>query len=1159
VINPAVREKFHTLTRHAAFQELVRRHTIDGAERTRLGGLTLTAKALHLTLLWQALECPILIVTASNSAAERFAELLDAFHALLLAGRGAPRPLLLPAFDVLPGQGLSPHTEIKEQRATGLYRMATGGCSIVVAPAAAALLRYEPAEFYRGLAVTVDVNDEIGLETLASHLDSVGYARRDPVQMEGEYSIRGGIFDVFPAESHQPVRIEFFGDTVESMRRFDPESQRSVLKVTSITLLPLEETPKTPSSLAAASELAAVRDATPGEGFPGWEFFAAMDRERQYSIEELLGAPVVVWDEPEELASASERLWKRLDAGGLGGVAPEKLWFRWGELASRVQQRKEIELRELALEGEQRSALPPLEIASRQPIPFHNNMQAAVAEARALVEQGAEVMFFAPAQGEVERLADIFAEYALPFQLGIELKGSTPAYLAERAYMASGLASVYVVQGQVRRGVILPDSNLALIGHEDLFEASAGVEKPARRSHVALFSPESLDLKAGDYIVHTQHGIGQYLGIKQIPGESGMEDFLAVEYAGGSKLYVPLTRLDLIQKYRGAGEAAPSMDKLGGVTWAKTKSRVKARMRDMAEELLKLYAARRAAEGFSFSPDSNWQREFEDSFEYAPTRDQGQAASEIKRDMESPHPMDRLLCGDVGFGKTEVAMRAAFKALGDGKQVAVLAPTTVLAFQHYETFRRRFQAFPVRIDLLSRFRHPKEIKQSLADLAAGKVDIVVGTHRLLSKDVVFQDLGLLVVDEEQRFGVRHKERLKQLRHNLDVLTMSATPIPRTLHMSLLGLRDMSVIETPPKDRLAINTVVARFNEDLIKTAIEQEMSRGGQVYFIHNRVESIWSRAAEIQQWMPNCRVTVGHGQMGEEALEKVLLGFMRHESDVFVATTIVENGLDIPRANTIIIENAQNYGLSELYQLRGRVGRSNRRAYAYLMIPQDGELTEVARKRLAALKEFSDLGAGFKIAALDLELRGAGNLLGGEQHGHIASVGYETYLRLLDETARELRGEHVPAEIHSTLNLGLDIRIPPAYIADEQQRLRAYKRIADAADPEKAQTVIEELTDRYGDPPEPVRRLVEFSCLKTRAQRTGIELIEKRGLWVNLKFHPTAQVDPDALMRLVSGTGGAQFTPAGILRMPLAAGAAQPRDLLENLNAIIGAIAPPA
>jgi transcription-repair coupling factor (superfamily II helicase) len=516
--------------------------------------------------------------------------------------------------------------------------------------------------------------------------------------------------------------------------------------------------------------------------------------------------------------------------------------------------------------------------------------------------------------------------------------------------------------------------------------------------------------------------------------------------------------------------------------------------------------------------------------------------------------MDRLLCGDVGFGKTEVAMRAAFKALGDGKQVAVLAPTTVLSFQHYETFRRRFASFPVRIELASRFRTAKEVKAVLEDVAAGKVDILVGTHRLLSKDVQFYDLGVLIVDEEQRFGVRHKERLKQMKHNVDVLTMSATPIPRTLHMSLAGLRDMSVIETPPKDRLAINNDIAHFNPDLIKGAIEQELMRQGQVYFVHNRVDTIFMRAAFLQELVPQCRIGVGHGQMGEAQLERVLLGFMRHEYDVFVSTTIVENGLDIPLANTIIIENAQRYGLSELYQLRGRVGRSNRRAYAYLLVPAGGELTEIARKRLAALKEFSDLGAGFKIAALDLELRGAGNLLGGEQHGHIEAVGYDTYIRLLEQTVHELRGEEVPLEIHSSLNLGLDIRIPASYIADEAQRLRCYKRIADVKDEEQAARMTGELRDRYGPPPEEVSNLVRFSLLKSLAARAGVESVDRRQGAVNIKFHPQSKIDPMRLMALVRNTEGAQFSPSGVLKLPLPAAA--PAQLLESLRVHIAELA---
>jgi transcription-repair coupling factor (superfamily II helicase) len=607
--------------------------------------------------------------------------------------------------------------------------------------------------------------------------------------------------------------------------------------------------------------------------------------------------------------------------------------------------------------------------------------------------------------------------------------------------------------------------------------------------------------------------------------------------------------MDLVEKFRGAGEGAPPLDRLGGTTWNKTKSRVKAKMRDMADELIKLYAERKMTEGFSFSADSNWQREFEDAFEFKETKDQLTAVQDIKRDMENGQPMDRLLCGDVGFGKTEVAMRAAFKALGDGKQVAVLAPTTVLSLQHFETFKRRFAPFPVRVEMLSRFRSNKEIKAVLEDIALGKVDVVVGTHRILSKDVEFRDLGLMVVDEEQRFGVRHKERLKQLKKNVDVLTMSATPIPRTLHMSLLGLRDMSVIETPPKDRLAIQTVVAHFDQELIRTAIEQEMSRGGQVYFVHNRVDTIWARAAMIQELVPQCRIGVGHGQMGEEELEKVLRGFMHHEFDLFVCTTIVENGLDIPLANTMVIDHAERYGLSELYQLRGRVGRSNRRAYAYLLVPADTELSEIARKRLAALKEFSDLGAGFKIAALDLELRGAGNLLGGEQHGHIATVGFDTYVRLLEQTVQELKGEEVPLEIHSNLNLGLDIRIPVEYIADEHQRLRAYKRIADASDGESSERVLGELRDRYGPPPEAVLSLLQFSSLKSLAQKLGVESIDRRAGSLHLKFHKESRIDPARLMALVGSTPGAQFSPAGVLRIPVDMALA-PGALLDSIRA---------
>ncbi len=1132
------------MSRHPAFQEILA-HLLrrgQGQETNdqplALAGLTPTAKAMYLALLWQMTERPMLVITDGSQSAEVMTELAETFFDLLIGRPEAGRPQLLPALDVLPGQNLSPHSEIAGQRATGLWRIASGKAPITIAPAGSALLRIHPGDYYKRLAVELRTGEELPLETIEAHLKSIGYERREPVEMTGEYSIRGGILDVYPAGQARPLRVEFFGDEIESIRRFDVDSQRSVMKVTEAQVLPLAEQPRI------------------GMEAPGWEFVAALDDLREHSLIELAQASsghgaLIVLDEPEQIRSAAERLWKRLDQTPEAAELARATFLPWEDFENRLAGRPQLALRQLDLN----TATP--HVNTRPSMAFHGSMQVAVAETKTMVEHGYRVAFFAPSNGELERLADILREYSIPFQLGLAPNEAASPYLAERAYLAGPVAHTYLIKGHVRRGVVFPDSSIAFIGSEDLFDPSEFVAQPGiSQAQRSAFAADLADLKPGDYVVHVTHGVGKFLGLREIGQGDQKGDFMLLEYAGDARLYVPLTRMDLVEKYSGAGAGTPQLDKLGGASWTQRKAKVKSRMRDMADELLKLYAQRRMTPGFGFSKDSNWQREFEDAFEFTETKDQLTAAKEIKRDLESPHPMDRLLCGDVGFGKTEVAMRAAFKALGDGKQVAVLAPTTVLAFQHYETFRRRFAAFPVRIEMFSRFHAKKDLAKAIEDLAEGRVDIAVGTHRLFSKDVVFRDLGLLVVDEEQRFGVRHKERLKQLRQNVDVLTMSATPIPRTLHMSLLGIRDMSVIETPPKDRLAIHTVVAHFDPNVIRAAIEQELGRGGQVYFIHNRIDTIFSRAAAIQELVPNARIGIGHGQMDEDELEKVLLGFMRHEYDIFVSTTIVENGLDIPLANTIIIENAERYGLSELYQLRGRVGRSNRRAYAYLLVPQDTELSEVARKRLAALREFSDLGAGFKIAALDLELRGAGNLLGGEQHGHIAAVGFETYLRLLEETVQELKGEETPLQIHSALNLGLDIRIPPEYIAEEQQRLRAYKRIADAHDGEQAEKIRAEMTDRYGPPPEPVDTLIQFAMLKTHAEKLGVEAIDRRGVSVQIKFHPGSKVDPASLMTLVSNVEGAQFTPAGVLKLPLESAGDTPAGVLAFLEKALDTLA---
>ena len=1137
--HPAVRDLFQTLSRHPAFQEILTQALRHEDSELALAGLTPTAKALYLVLLWQLTERPLLVVTDGNQSAETLLELTETFFDLLIGRPEAGRPQLLPALDVLPGQNLSPHVEISEQRAIGLWRMAAAKVPITIAPVGSALLRIHTGDYYRRLAVELRVGEELPLETIEAHLVSIGYEKREPVEMTGEYSIRGGILDVFPAENARPLRIEFFGDEIESIRRFDVESQRSVMKLTEVEVLPLAEQPRI------------------GAAYPGWEFAAALEDRRDQTLLDLQASALILLDEPEQIHSAAQRLWKRLDQVEDSSELAAGSFLRWEELDARLAARRQVAFRELDL-----NPTTP-HIATRPAMAFHGSMQVAVAETKNMVEQGYRVALFAPSNGELERLADILREYSVPFQLGLAPNQAASPYLAERAYLAGPVAHTYLIKGLVRRGAIFPDSSIAFIGSEDLFDPSDLIARPGiTKSQLSVFAADLADLKPGDFVVHTTHGVGRFLGLREIVQGEQKGDFMLLEYGGDSKLYVPLTRMDLVEKYRGGGESGPPLDRLGGATWTQRKTKVKAKMRDMADELLKLYAQRRVAEGYSFSKDSNWQREFEDAFEFTETKDQISAAKEIKRDMESPHPMDRLLCGDVGFGKTEIAMRAAFKALGDGKQVAVLAPTTVLAFQHFESFKRRFAAFPVRIAMFSRFVPRKELAQSVEELAQGKIDVAIGTHRLLSKDIEFRDLGLLIFDEEQRFGVRHKERLKQMRQNVDVLTMSATPIPRTLHMSMLGIRDMSVIETAPKDRLAIQTVVAHFDNNLIRTAIEQEMSRGGQVYFVHNRVDSIYMRAASILELVPNARIGVGHGQMGEDELERVLLGFMRHEYDVFVCTTIVENGLDIPLANTIVIENAERYGLSEMYQLRGRVGRSNRRAYAYLLVPADSELSEIARKRLAALREFSDLGAGFKIAALDLELRGAGNLLGGEQHGHIAAVGFDMYLKMLDETVQELKGEETPLEVHSALNLGLDIRIPPEYIADEHQRLRAYKRIADAKNADQAAAFRAELADRYGPPPEAVGTLFAFALLKTEAEKLGVEAIDRRGSAVQIKFHPGSKIDPSRLMALVSSVEGAQFTPAGVLRLPLDSSADTPGVLSfleQSLAALASEAAPDA
>jgi transcription-repair coupling factor (superfamily II helicase) len=1234
MVLPFVRELLADLEHSEAF-ERVRRHLSGGTGRRRVSGLTFTARALYLPFFVRAANAPCVIIVADNKAAEALhAAVLSACE--LTGALPAESVLRLPAHDVLPFENLSPHPEIQETRAATLWKISTAQARLVIAPVEAACMKLFSRDYYRALALHLKTGEEYMPDMLVEHLLSVGYTKVDVVEMPGQVTLRGGILDVYSPEMDRPVRIDFFGDEIESIRKFDPETQRSSSPLDHALLLPLTETPVTEKLLTAINarltragtagavieggeepaELLTHVSTRTGEAtvFPGWEFFAPVAG-ANLTLLDLLSAsgpaaPRVFIEEPAMVKNQGERWWNKIeqrhDRSGIGNlVRPEDIYLSPWDLDDRLHKFSGLELDQLGavdILDADRSDLSEVDFATRPTMRFHGSIPALIDALNALIKQEAHILLTAPNQGEVERLAGLLQEYHLPYRLGsrTEQPGSTTVY-SESSYLAGDLRTPVIVKTPIAAGVQILDLDkttarqIIIFGAQDLTDDADVTARPIRRgkSKSSAFISDFRDLRLGDYVVHVEHGIARYGGLRVIEeNDAPPLELMILEFADEAKLYVPLTRLDLIQKYRSSDTGpAPELNKLGTQGWQKTKAKVKKAMADMAAELLKLYAQRKAAEGTPFSPDTNMQREFEDAFDFNETDDQLTAIADIKRDMESTQPMDRLLCGDVGYGKTEVAMRAAFKAVQDGKQVAVLTPTTVLSFQHYESFKRRFANFPVNVEMISRFRTAKEQKAILEKAEAGKIDILIGTHRVLSKDLKFQDLGLLVVDEEQRFGVRHKERLKQMRAAIDVLSMSATPIPRTLHMSLIGLRDMSVIETPPKDRMAIQTIVAKFDEKLIRTAIEMELERGGQTYFVHNRVETIYELAAKIRELVPQARIVIGHGQLPETELERVMLAFMNHEYDVLVATSIIENGLDIPLANTIIINRADRHGLSELYQLRGRVGRSNRRAYSYLLIPPETELTEIARRRLAALKEFSDLGAGFKIAALDLELRGAGNMLGGEQSGHIEAIGFEMYTSMLEEAVRKMKGEEdKPAHANTVINLGISVRIDSDYIPEENQRLRMYKRIAGSQTQADLAEVRDELQDRYGTPPETVLNLLAAGEIRLQCEQRGISQLDRKRTQIELPnpngnkkaplksfvemlhikfaavnadpshFAPgssTKTVDPNMLMKLVSRNAkrGAQFTPQGTLRWPLPSAKAE--DVLAETRALLASLNP--
>ena len=999
-----------------------------------------------------ALDTPVLLLAPGPHEAE---QLTDGVQAWL----GSDRTALLPSWEALPYEGLSPSPEVAARRADALARLRAAGDRpfVLVAPALAAMQGLIPTlGTDTGLELTTGL--ELAPDALAERLSDLGYARTDVVEHRGEFAVRGGVVDLFPGTARRPVRLDFLGDEVESLREFVPSTQLSTERLASALVHPVRELiPDDAIRRRAAAEaprhLDRIRDGlqrlADGLHAEGAEMLAPLLFDHLPTPAELLptGSWVVVSEAPrtrDRAAQAYEESAQLAEASGWPG--PPAVLPLHDALAGRsaLDLTGFTEGIDLGLDDWGSAQGNPSELSQRL---------------SDLAGRGYAIEVTARAHGSLERVKEI-----LPSDLG-------DALATEEAPLANGF--------------VFAPAKLAVATEEDVFGSrrhTRSAPRFSRRRTDAL----AQELEPGDFAVHRIHGVGRYAGITHRALAGSERDYLILEYAEKDRLFVPSDQVGMVAKYLGGD--APRLHRLGGSDWARATTKVRRAVKDMAGELVRLYTVRMSVPGHAFGPDTPWQLELEDAFPHEETTDQLTTIEEVKRDMESPKPMDRLICGDVGFGKTEIAVRAAFKAVMEGKQVAVLVPTTILAEQHHITFGERYAPYPVKVKMLSRFVSPAEQKQTLAELKSGAVDVVIGTHRLISRDVTFKDLGLLIVDEEQRFGVAHKERLKQFRAHVDVLTMTATPIPRTLEMALTGIRDMSTVDTPPEDRQPVLTYVGSYDEGLAIGAVKRELLREGQVFWVHNRVATIDRQAAWLQEQLPDARVVVAHGQMDEDALERQMMRFWDREADVLVCTVIIESGLDVPNANTLIVDRADLMGLSQMYQLRGRVGRSAERAFAYLFFPPQRELTEEAHERLTAIARHQSLGSGFRIAMRDLELRGAGNMLGAEQHGHIAAVGFDTYVRILQESVQELQGEPVPDEHELRIDLPVKAFVPPGWVAQEALRLDLYRRISTAGDHNQLEAVRAETEDRYGALPPEVETLFAVASLRITAARLGVE-----------------------------------------------------------------------
>ena len=1040
---------------------------------------------------------------------------------VLLAALGGTRPVLrLPGPAVNPYAGVAPHAEVLALRATALSALAHPAPEnppLVIASAAGALCRTAGPDRLREAAIHVRQGTDASPAGIAAGLTAAGYRYEDPVSGPGDFARRGGIVDFFPVDRELPVRVEFGFEDIESIREFEVDTQRA-----GDHLARPEAVSAPPSWEWIGAEL--DEGPHPAFGLPGSPGFDSGFDAYLEGAEVILDEPDRFWDAAEaETARVVDARLAAREFRARAAAPPERLLVSIEALRQRLDgppPAGAVALRELEAAGP--AAAGSQDLPARPTDSFRDRTGEFLHSLKAAGDARRTVHVFVPGAPAAERFAARAREAGADVRDGgAPMPDATPGALPAPP-------RVFVHAGRLSAGFELPELHLQVISGAAM--VAAPPRTPRRRTRSGSFLSDFRDLKPGDPVVHTDHGVGRFIRMTRLGEEENAPELVEIHYAKGGKLFLPVDRLDLLEKYSaGSAAGAPPLDRLGGTSWVRRRKRVAKAMRDIAGELIRLYAARRRIAGYAFSRAVPGMEEFEDAFEWTETEDQARAIRDVFEDMESEVPMDRLLAGDVGFGKTEVALRAAFKAAMEGKQVAILVPTTVLAAQHARVFGQRFAAFPIRVALLSRFRTPKQQKQIVAGVRDGTVDIVIGTHRLLSKDVAFRDLGLLIVDEEQRFGVSAKERLKAMAPQVDHLAMTATPIPRTLNMSLSGIRDMSVIETAPRDRMAIQTHVLPFDPDRIAEAVRHELARQGQVYFVHNRVRSLPAMAKLLDRLVPEARVLIAHGQMREAALERTLIRFQEHEADILLTTTIIENGIDLPRVNTLLVNRADAFGLAQLYQIRGRVGRSSRRAYAYLLVPQGGPLAGTAQPRLAALREFSELGAGFRIAALDMELRGAGNLLGAAQHGHLEAVGFDLYYRLLEEAVAEARGDRPRSRC--AMNLRFQFRIPGDWLEDVRRRMWLYKRCSSAADLETLDRLRDEVRDRFGALPPEVELLFQHVRLRIRAEALGYTAVIREG--DSLRFESDAK-DRSFRSPLAPGAGPAEVL--GSLQMALSA-----------------------